>query len=83
MANNVILTNDRFEEYGVELQQTAKDMKQTMQRFDQSCIRCTLYHRQADCDVCPIRTAMLSNVKMHGYPTVDYPWVQEEIKELH
>lgn len=77
-----IITTDRFEEKGVSLQQEATNMRQTMNRFEQSCIRCTLYKRNADCDTCPIRQAMLANVKMHGYPVRDYPWVEEELKAL-
>ena len=74
----MVITKDRFEEKGVALQESARNLEQAKDRFDGSCLRCTLFKRHADCDACPIREQLFGNVvKFHGHPA-DYPWVEKE-----
>ena len=73
------VTRDKFEEIGVSLQETAKNMAQSEQRFNYSCTLCTLYKRRSDCSACPIRESMISNIEWFGARIVDYPWVEKEL----
>lgn len=73
MVDVVGIAKDRFEEYGIALQETANTADKAKERLDQSCLRCTLYKRQAECETCPIRMAAVGNAKMRGFP-MDYTW---------
>ena len=72
-----IIATTRFEEKGVELQETARNWDQAVERFNGSCTRCTLFHRHAECEACPIKAALEGNVKFFGQPK-DYPWIGNE-----
>lgn len=80
MCTKTIVTTDRFEEKGVELQENARSFGHAVQNFNKSCTLCTLYKRRADCESCPVREAMKSNIEWFGVPK-DYPWVKREFGE--
>jgi hypothetical protein len=74
-----IIARTNFEEKGVSVMEHCdKSMEQLEQAFNHSCTLCTLYHRTADCEACPIREAMLAKAKWHGHP-MNYTWYQEEV----
>ena len=74
----LVVANDRFTKKGVELQKTSKNLEQAIERFNQSCTRCSLYKRNADCEACPIRESLFGNAcKFKGQPS-DYEWLEKE-----
>lgn len=63
-AGSLILVNNKFQEKGVELQETAPTFKSAIKRFDASCIKCCMRNvegRNDPCATCPIREALLAN----------------------
>lgn len=74
-----IVTRDRFEERGVALQDNARNFRQARRLFDKSCTLCMLYGRNADCDACPIREAMLAGSQCHKLTDEDYVWLRMEV----
>ena len=54
-----IMWKATFQEKGIELQMTAKNLAQAQARFDRSCELCT----HGDCSRCGIRTAFLNNAE--------------------
>ena len=67
----IIITRDRFEEVGVELQESSRSYEQSKARFNKSCALCSMYGRCADCNACPIAESGAAMAKWFGRP-VDY-----------
>ena len=78
-GKKVIVAKTGFEDELVAMQEDSASFEQSKENFDKSCMLCTMYALDADCDACPIRQAMLATVtKWHGIPK-DHPWVQAEL----
>ena len=77
-----IMPSNKFEEKGMELQNSARTFEQAKKRFNNSCTLCCLRNREGrdNCGECPIRKALLANngVKWHCTNDEDYMWMELE-----
>lgn len=74
-----IIARDKFEDRGVTIMEHCdRSLMQLEQAFDNSCTICCMYHRQADCEACPIREAAKAKAAWHGAPK-DYRFFDEEV----
>lgn len=73
-----IIARNQFEQELVDtIEQADKSVHDVEDAFNNSCMLCTMYGRDADCRACPIREAAIAKMKWHGTPTA-YEWVEKE-----
>lgn len=65
-TEEMILENarNRFEENGVQIQFGARNMKQAVESFNESCLRCSMFHSCTG-HVCSIEKAFVHNTKKY------------------
>ena len=80
-TEEMILDNarNRFEEKGVQIQFSARNMQQAIKSYNDSCLRCSMAHSCSG-HVCSIQKAFLHNTNRFKVELKRNPALRQEVK---
>lgn len=77
MATKPVAKTAFEDEFVAMIEDSERTFDEVLENYNEGCMLCTLYGRQADCSACPIHEAAVAMAKWHGSPR-SYEWLSEE-----
>ena len=76
--SKMVYAIDSFEEEMIDMiEHSDRSLDEVVENYNEGCMLCTLYGRDADCLACPINRAAIAKAKWHGTPQA-YEWIEKE-----